>query len=112
MKTVPQPHGGAIKLAEKGDVLNPKGKPKGVPHSSTRLKRLLELTENLTNPVTHEVEGFSVAEQLDLAQILKARKGDTQAYNAILDRFEGKPQSKTDITTDGEKIEFVIKRGA
>lgn len=75
-------------------------KPKGVPHSKTRLKRLLELTENLTNPVTGELEGFSVAEQMDLAQIIKARKGDTQAYNSIFDRLEGKPQQSisTDLT--------------
>ncbi len=80
------------------------GRPKGVPHSTTRLKRLLELTENLTNPITHEQEGFSVAEQLDLAQIIKARKGDTKAYNAIMDRLEGKPTQAVDVTTDGDKV--------
>lgn len=77
---------------------------KGIPHSKTRLRRLLELTENLTNPITHEVEGFTVLEQLDLAQIIKARKGDTKAYNAILDRLEGKPQQTIDHTTDGESL--------
>ena len=77
---------------------------KGVQHSKTRLRRLLELTEQLTNPITKEVEGFSVIEQLDLAQIIKARKGDTRAYQAIMDRLEGKPQQTTDITSNGEQI--------
>lgn len=85
---------------KKGQSGNPKGKPKGVTHSSTRLKRLLELTENLTNPITKEIEGFTVAEQLDLAQIIKARKGDTRAYNAILDRLEGKPNQSIEHTGD------------
>ena len=72
-------------------------KKKGVPHSKTRLRRLMELTEDLTNPITGEVEGFTVAEQLDLAQIIKAKKGDTKAYQAILDRYEGKPTQAIDM---------------
>ena len=91
-----------------GESGNPAGAPKGVPHSSTRLKRLLELTENLTNPITQTVEGFSVAEQLDLAQIIKARKGDTRAYIALLDRLEGRPQQTVDMTSGGEKIGAII----
>lgn len=76
-------------------------KQKGVPHSKTRLKRLLQITNNLENPITKEIEGFSVAEQMDLAQIMKAKDGDTKAYTAIMDRLEGKPaQTVIDITSD------------
>lgn len=78
-------------------------KPKGVPHSKTRLRRLLEITENLTNPITKEVEGFTVAEQLDLAQIVKARQGDTRAYNALMDRFEGKPTQIVDMNVSEDQ---------
>jgi ribosomal 50S subunit-associated protein YjgA (DUF615 family) len=89
---------------KKGESGNPTGKPKGVEHSSTRLKRLLELTQDLKNPVTGETESFSVAEQMDLALIIKARKGDVLAYREILDRLEGKAKQSTDITTKGEKL--------
>jgi 2-oxoglutarate dehydrogenase complex dehydrogenase (E1) component-like enzyme len=89
---------------KKGESGNPTGKPKGVEHSSTRLKRLLELTQDLKNPVTGETESFSVAEQMDLALIIKARKGDVLAYREILDRLEGKAKQSTDITTDGESL--------
>ena len=68
-----------------------RGDKKGVEHSKTRLKRLLALTENMKNPVTGELEEFSVIEQMDLALIIRARKGDVKAYNSILDRLEGKP---------------------
>lgn len=88
--------------AEPGEIRNPKGRGKGVPNSKTRLMRLLDITENLTNPITKEVEGFSVAEQLDLAQIIKARRGDTRAYIAILDRLEGKPVQNVDMSVTGK----------
>lgn len=96
---------------KEGESGNPAGKPKGVPHSKTRLLRLLQLTENLKNPVTGEMEGFTVAEQLDMQQIIKARKGDTKAYTVILDRLEGKPDQAIDQNITGELnialVEFV-----
>jgi len=78
--------------AKKGEVRNPKGKPAGIPNTRTRLKRLLTITQNLTNPITGEVEGFTVLEQLDLQQIIKARKGDLASYKEIIDRLEGKAE--------------------
>jgi ribosome-binding protein aMBF1 (putative translation factor) len=91
-------------------------KPKGVPHSKTRLKRLLELTEDLKNPITGEVEGFTVAEQLDLAQIIKARKGDTRAYDSLLDRLEGKPKQDVNMNMEGglniALVEFIGDDGS
>lgn len=93
-----------LKPAKKGEIRNPNGKPKGIPNTKTRLQRLLSLTENMTNPVTGDVEGFTVAEQMDLAMIMKARKGDTKAYSALVDRLEGKPQQSVDLTTDGESL--------
>lgn len=81
---------------------------KGIPHSKTRLRRLLELTEQLKNPVTGVVEGFTVAEQLDLQQIIKARKGDTKAYTVIMDRLEGKAPQAVDVTSNGETIQPIL----
>jgi hypothetical protein len=91
--------------AKKGEIRNPKGKPKGLQHSKTRLKRLLEITQDLTNPITGEVEGFTVLEQLDLQQIIKARKGDLGAYREILDRLEGK--TKDDSLQQNVNINFI-----
>lgn len=82
-----------------GESGNLEGKPKGIPHSKTRLLRLLKITRNLKNPITKTIEGFSVAEQMDLKQIMKALKGDSAAYSILLDRLEGKPNQST--TLDG-----------
>ena len=92
----------------KGEVRNPNGRPKGIPNSKTRLLRLLVLTEQLKNPVTGEVEGFTVMEQLDMQQIIKARKGDTKAYQLLVERLEGKPQQTVEFTTN--PIEEILKK--
>lgn len=85
-------------------------KPKGVPNTKTRLKRLLLLTEDLTNPITKEVEGFTVAEQLDLAQVIKARKGDTRAYTALMDRLEGKPIQSIDMNVSEDQTALTTEQ--
>lgn len=85
---------------KKGEVANPKGRGKGVQNSKTRLLKLLELVTKVRNPVTGEEEEFSIAEQLDMQIIAKARKGDLKAYEILFDRLEGKPKQTTDITAD------------
>lgn len=75
----------------KGTSGNPKGMPKGIEHSRTRMARLLALTQKMTNPVTGKLEDFTVMEQIDMILIQKARKGDQKAIHEILNRVEGLP---------------------
>ena len=84
----------------KGQSGNPNGRPKGVPNSKTRLLRLLEITQNVKNPITGEVEDFSIAERMDLAILNKALKGDIRAYQELMDRLEGKSRQTTDINQE------------
>jgi hypothetical protein len=85
---------------EKGQSGNPNGRPKGVQNSKTRLLRLLELVQKKRNPITGEEEDFTVLELMDMQMISKALKGDQKAYEAVVDRLEGKPKQTTDITAD------------
>jgi hypothetical protein len=80
-----------------GESGNPDGRPKGVPNTKTRLQRLLKIVQDKKNPFTGEVEGFSVAEQMDMAMILNAVKGDSKSYQALIDRLEGKPKQQTSV---------------
>jgi hypothetical protein len=71
-----------------------------VQNSKTRLLRLLELVQKKKNPITGEEEEFTVLELMDMQMIAKALKGDQRAYEAVVDRLEGKPKQTTDITAD------------
>ena len=105
--------------AQKGEIRNPNGRPKGVPNSKTRLLRLLELVQIKTNPITGEKEEFTVAEQLDLMVLQKAFKGDLRAYQEILDRLEGRAKQSTELGVTGsmtinwdEKKTYVENKGS
>ena len=83
--------------ATKGEVRNPNGRPKGIPNSKTRYLRLLALVQKVKNPVTGEMEEFTVMEQMDMKMFSKALTGDIRAYENIMDRLEGKPQQTVDM---------------
>lgn len=93
-----------LRPAKKGEVRNPKGKPKGTLNSKTILRRFLSLEENIRNPVTGSDEKMSVLEVLYLKQIAKARNGDLPSFKEVVDRFEGRAQQNVDVTSDGKPL--------
>jgi hypothetical protein len=99
--------------AQKGEVRNPKGRGKGVQNSKTRLLRLLELVQKRRNPITGEEEDFTVLELMDMQMISKALKGDQRAYEAVVDRLEGKPKQTTDINAEVKgNVQIIIEPDA
>lgn len=74
------------------------GRKKDIPNTKTRLLRFLNLVQQKKNPVTGEIEEFTVAEQMDMAVIAKALRGDLKAYTELLDRMEGKARQSVDAT--------------
>ena len=89
---------------EKGESGNPNGRPKGARNRSTIVRQWLDVEQRLKNPITGSEEQMNLEDFMTLAQIKKAREGDTQAYKALLDSAYGTPDTNIDITTQGDKI--------
>ena len=76
---------------EKGESGNPNGRPKGARNRSTIVRQWLDVEQRLKNPITGSEEQMNQEDLMTLAQIKKAREGDTQAYKALLDSAYGSP---------------------
>ena len=91
---------------KKGVSGNPKGKPKGTLNRSTIAKRWLEVLseEEVEDGV---VKWLSNEEAITLALIQKARKGDVNAYKALMDSAYGTAKDTVDInSTENKSIDF------
>ena len=71
---------------------NPKGSKPGYVQAKTVLKRLLAAKGKFVNPLTGKEEDMQLGDAMHLVQISKALKdNDTRAYEAIMDRVDGRP---------------------
>ena len=84
--------------AQKGEVRNPAGRPKGSKNRSTIARQWLEVNQNLKNPLTGEQETMSQEDLMTLALIKKAREGDVAAYKALMDSGYGAPLQQVEQT--------------
>jgi len=75
---------------KKGEIRNPDGRPKGSRNRSTIVREWLDVIRKAENPFNKEKVEMTVADQLVLAQISKGLKGDTQAFNTLMDSGFGK----------------------
>ena len=99
-----------LRPAKKGEVRNPKGKPKGTRNRSTIAREWLEVTQYITNPITGEKEKLEQQDIMTLAIIKKARAGDVAAYKALLDSAYGQPlQQIQQEVSKIDEIEIIIK---
>lgn len=90
---------------KKGEIRNPKGKPKGTKNRSTILKRWVEVSVKIkdkSNPLLKEYIG-TVEDEIILALISEARKGNIQAIKEIQDTLHGKIPDKSELTGAGGK---------
>lgn len=105
MQEIEGKNGGMLKVPEKGDPSpNPNGRPKGSQNTKTVIRRWLSALETAKNDLTGEDESLTQLDIITIAQIVKARKGDTFAFNALLDRTDGKPKQYTEFKPDGALV--------
>jgi len=84
--------------AQKGEIRNPNGRPKGSKNRSTIARKWLEVNQSLKNPLTGESETMSQEDLMTLALIKKAREGDVAAYKALMDSGYGAPLQQVEQT--------------
>ena len=87
-----------LRPAQKGEVRNPNGRPKGSLNRSTIARQWLEVNQSLKNPLTGEQETMSQEDLMTLALIKKAREGDVAAYKALMDSGYGSPVQQIEQT--------------
>ena len=85
-----------LKPFKKGEVSNPNGRPKGSKNRSTIVQELLEFASSQKNVLTGEQETLTQEQAITLAMLLKAGKGDVNAYKALMDSCYGAPKQTTD----------------
>lgn len=84
---------------------NPKGKPKGTRDTKTIINAFFKAKEEMRDPTTGKLKKLSVKQRLILAQISQALKGNTKAFNALMDRVDGKvAQPLQHSGTDGAPL--------
>lgn len=64
---------------------NPSGKPKGTKHRATLIKKWLDVEQEFENPITGELVKITQEEIMILAQIKKARSGDSKSFELLLE---------------------------
>lgn len=87
-----------------GESGNPNGRPKGSISMKQKIEKILSMEIDDINPITLEGEKMTIGEALIFRQVLKARKGDTRAFEVLKDHIEAKPKQGIDITSAGESI--------
>ena len=83
----------------KGESGNPTGRPKGALGRSTIARRWLELETKERNNLTGEDESLTQEDLITLAQIKKAKTGDTNAYKELLNSAYGQAIQPIEIDT-------------
>ena len=83
----------------KGESGNAKGRPKGALGRSTIARRWLEVETNERNNLTGEDETLTQEDLITLAQIKKAKAGDTNAYKELLNSAYGQATQPIEIDT-------------
>ena len=81
------------------------GRPKGSQSAKTVIAKWLAVKQKSLNPLTGKEQNLTQLDIITLAQLKNARAGEVQAYNALLDRMEGKPKQINELTgADGTPL--------
>jgi hypothetical protein len=96
--------------AKKGEIRNKNGKPPGTLNSKTLLHRLLKAKGEYTDPAGKKWRLPKITIMHE-KQIELAMSGNTSAYNAVIDRFEGRAEQKQQIAFEEGAAQITVRIG-
>lgn len=91
----------------KGEIRNPKGKPKGTKNRATILKKWISTKIQIVHPETGQKIKVTLEDAIALGILKEASKGNVAAFKEINDALYGKIPDKQELTgKDGKDISF------
>jgi hypothetical protein len=123
MRSIQGRNGGTLKLAEKGEVCNPHGRPPRMISTFIAELKAMGIEPVKPSQIVDTFEGLINMKQEQLKEIKDNEKNPyflrrvagemmtSKGYEIIermIDRAHGKPKQQTDITSGGEKIGVIL----
>jgi hypothetical protein len=120
-KQIKQEHGGSLTRPEKGETMNPNGRPrKYVSLLKDAGYKLSEINDTIQNMMAMDIQELKGVYENPQATILEKtiasamrkslEKGSLYSLETLLTRVYGKPKETAEVTNDG-KIEVVFVNG-
>ena len=83
------------------------GRTKGSRNRSTIVKEVLQMLSKEDNPLTGKEEWLTNEQRMTISILLKALKGDVNAYKALMDSAYGTAKDTVDINSNEKRsIDF------
>jgi hypothetical protein len=114
-KEIQGKNGGKLKIWEKGESGNPKGRPKKlVPSMKIDGYKLTEINDTIQSIISMTVEELKMVWDNPKSTILEKtvagalrkslEKGNLESVETLINRVYGKPKEKLDLTSNGQSI--------
>ncbi len=108
-------NGGKLKIWEKGESGNPKGRPKKlVPSMKIDGYKLTEINDTIQSIISMTVDELKMVWDNPKSTILEKtvagalrkslEKGNLESVETLINRVYGKPKEKLDLTSNGQSI--------
>jgi len=120
-KQIKQSHGGSLTRPEKGETMNPNGRPrKYVSVLKDAGYKLSEINDTIQNMMAMDLDelkavydnpkGTILEKTIANAMVKSLQKGSLYSLETLLTRVYGRPKETSSIENTG-KIEFIITKG-